>query len=171
MKNWLKTYSDLIFINLFTLVISLLLFYYLGNKIEIIGAVLATGISLSFGVRQYKMENDKMFKELFENFNNKYDIKFNNKLNEIDAIYKIDSNLVIEENDKLLIIDYLNFCSEEYLWYSKGRIPEIVWQSWENGMLYFLNLEPINKIIQTQKEQKVSYYGLFEKLGKKLIIT
>ena len=86
MKNWFKGYSDLIFINLFTLIIGLILFYCLGNKIEIIGAVLATGISLSFGVRQYKMENDKMFKELFENFNSRYDIKFNNKLNEIDAI-------------------------------------------------------------------------------------
>lgn len=67
-----------------------------------------------------------------------------------------------------MIIDYLNFCSEEYLWYRKGRISEIVWQSWENEMLYFLNLEPINNVIQTQKEQKTSYYGLFEKLGKRL---
>lgn len=168
MINWIKKYSDIIFINLLTLIISIILFVYFGNKIEIIGAVLATGISISFGMRQYKMENDKMFKELFESFNNRYDVKFNNKLNEIDAIYRIDKQLVIEGNDKLLIIDYLNFCSEEYLWYSKGRIPEIVWQSWENGMLYFLNLEPINKIIQTQKEQKTSYYGLFEKLGKRL---
>ena len=165
MKNWFKGYSDLIFINLFTLIIGLILFYCLGNKIEIIGAVLATGISLSFGVRQYKMENDKMFKELFENFNNRYDIKFNNKLNEIDAIYKMDKDLEIKENDRLLIIDYLNFCSEEYLWYDKGRIPENVWQSWENGMLYFLNLKPINQIVQSQNKQKNSYYGLFEKLG------
>ena len=34
-----------------------------------------------------------MFKELFENFNSRYDIKFNNKLNEIDAIYKMDKDL------------------------------------------------------------------------------
>ena len=168
MINWIKKYSDIILINLITLIISISLFYYFENKIEIIGAVLATGISISFGVRQYKMENDKMFKELFESFNNRYDVKFNNKLNEIDAIYRIDKQLVIEGNDKLLIIDYLNFCSEEYLWYKKGRIPEIVWESWENGMIYFLNLEPIINIIQTQKEQKASYYGLFEKLGKKL---
>jgi len=168
MKNWFKSYSDLILINLFTLIIGLLLFIYFGNKTEIIGAVLATGISLSFGVRQYKMENDKMFKELFENFNSRYDIKFNNKLNEIDATYKIDKNLVIEGNDRLLVIDYLNFCSEEYLWYNKRRIPENVWQSWENGMLYFLNLKPINQVVQTQNKQKNSYYGLFEKLGKRL---
>ena len=63
------------------------------------------------------------------------------------------------------VIDYLNFCSEEYLWYDNGRIPENVWQSWENGMLYFLNLKPINQIVQSQNKQKNSYYGLFEKLG------
>lgn len=168
MINWIKKYLDIILINLITLIISISLFNYFENKIEIIGAVLATGISISFGVRQYKMENDKMFKELFESFNSRYDTKFNNKLNEIDSKYKVSKELLIDENDKLLIIDYLNLCSEEYLWYQKGRIPEIVWQSWENGMLYFLNLEPINKIIQTQREQKISYYGLFEKLGKRL---
>ena len=56
------------------------------------------------------MEDDKMFKELFEIFNSRYDIKFNNKLNEIDAIYKMDKDLEIKENDRLLIIDYLIFC-------------------------------------------------------------
>ena len=74
-------------------------------------------------------------------------------------------DLEIKENDRLLIIDYLNFCSEEYLWYDKGGIPENVWQSWENGMLYLLNLKPINQIEQSQNKQKNSYYGLFEKLG------
>ena len=167
MINWFKKYWDIVFINLFTLVVSISMFVYYGNKIEIIGAILATGISISFGVRQYKMENDKMFKELFENFNSKYDDKFNDRLNKIDEDYQ-NNKLTIDEKDMLLIIDYLNFCSEEYLWYRKGRIPEIVWQSWENGMLYFLNLEPINNIIQTQKKQKTSYYGLFEKLGKRL---
>ncbi|SHM40878.1 hypothetical protein [Flavobacterium xanthum] len=169
MINWFKRYSDLLLINVGTLVISICLFYFLGNKLEIIGAVLATGISISIGVRQYKMENDKMFKELFESFNKKYDCKFNNKFNEIDELLSKDANFTLkDEKDRLLIIDYLNFCSEEYLWYTKGRIPEIVWDSWENGMLYFLNLSPINQIIQNQKAQKNSYYGLFEEFGKKL---
>ena len=82
-----------------------------------------------------------------------------------DLLVIKEINLEIKENDRLLIIDYLNFCSEEYLWYDKGRIPENVWQSWENGMLYFLNLKPINQIVQSQNKQKNSYYGLFEKLG------
>jgi predicted membrane channel-forming protein YqfA (hemolysin III family) len=169
MKNRLKKYSDLIYINLGTLIVSIFLIYYFGNRLEIIGAVLATGISLSIGVRQYKIENDKMFKELFEAFNKKYDCKFNNRFNQLDELLNKDPDFTLkDEVDRLLIIDYLNFCSEEYLWYTKGRVPEIVWNSWEEGMLYFLNLKPINQVVQIQKIQKNSYYGLFEKLGKKL---
>lgn len=168
MKNWIKKYLDIIAVYLITLIICVLLFYFFANKIEIIGVVLATGISVSFGIRQYRIENDKMFKELFENFNKKYDEKFNDKLNIIDKKIKKSKEFLIDEKDVPLIIDYLNFCSEEYLWYTKGRIPDNVWLAWENGMLYFLNLEPINRIVQTQKEQKDSYYGLFEKPGKSL---
>jgi len=66
------------------------------------------------------------------------------------------------------VIDYLNFCSEEYLWYTKGRIPDMVWTSWENGMIYFFNLPPINGIIISQNSQKTSYYGLFDKISKRI---
>jgi predicted membrane channel-forming protein YqfA (hemolysin III family) len=169
MKNRLKKYSDLLYINLATLIVSIFLFYFFEKQLEIIGAVLATGISLSIGVRQYKIENDKMFKELFEAFNKKYDCKFNNRFNQLDEFLSKDPDFTLkDEQDRLLIIDYLNFCSEEYLWYTKGRVPEIVWNSWEEGMLYFLNLKPINQVVQIQKIQKNSYYGLFEKLEKKL---
>ena len=86
--------------------------YFLTNeKIEILGAVIATGISLSLGIRQYKTENDKILKELFIEFNTKYDFQGNEKL----------------------IVDYLNSCTEEYLWKTKDRIPKEVWQSWKNA--------------------------------------
>lgn len=163
--SYLKLNIDLIIINLFFLIISIL-FYLLSNqKFEVIGAILATGISLSFGIRQYKIENDKMFKELFQEFNKKYDKKFNDKLNEIDCQFRLNNQYTISNReDRGLIIDYLNLCSEEYLWYSKGRIPEKVWKAWKAGMLYFLSLPPIKKIIKEQFNQKDSYYGLFEEL-------
>jgi len=41
---------------------------------------------------------------------------------------------------KSLLFDYLNFCGEEYLWKTKGRIPENVWNFWENGMIYYFKL-------------------------------
>lgn len=163
--SYLKLNIDLIIINLFFLIISILFYLLCNQKFEVIGAILATGISLSFGIRQYRIENDKMFKELFQEFNNKYDKKFNNKLNEIDSQFRLNNQYTISNReDRDLIIDYLNLCSEEYLWYSKGRIPEKVWIAWKAGMLYFLSLPPIKKITKEQFNQKDSYYGLFEEL-------
>lgn len=168
MKYWCKRNQDLILINLLTLGAILISYYFIDLRIEILGAILATGISLSLGVRQYKTENDKIFKELFQEFNHKYDVKFNNKLNQIDALIQSNKEVILGEDDVILMIDYLNLCSEEYLWYTKGRIPDIVWTSWENGMIYFFNLPPINDIIISQNSQKTSYYGLFDKIDKRV---
>lgn len=75
-----------------------------------LGAVIATGISLSLGIRQYKTENDKIFNELFTEFNTKYDLKFNDKLEEIVDLSESDKDYKLLQIDKKLIIDYLNFC-------------------------------------------------------------
>jgi hypothetical protein len=159
---------DIILINVITLFFILLFYKTFINAKEILAAIFGIGISLSLGTLQYKIENDRIFNQLFKEFNKKYDKKFNDKLNEIDNFYIANKKYEISSDDISIIIDYLNFCSEEYLWYTKGRIPKNVWESWENGMLYFLNLAPINLIIQTQKEQKNSYYGLFSKIEKRL---
>src|SRR5690606_14686160 len=104
-------------------------------------------ISLSLGIRQYKTENDKLFKELFTEFNTKYDLKFNNTLEEIVKNSELDKNYQLSSENEKLIVDYLNFCAEEYLWTTKERIPKSVWKSWENGMLYYLNNPIINKVV------------------------
>jgi O-antigen ligase len=61
----MKRYFDLIIINVLTLIIGILFYYITNQKVEILTAFLVTGISISLGIRQYKIENDKMFKELF----------------------------------------------------------------------------------------------------------
>lgn len=143
--------------------------YFLTNeRIEILGAVIATGISLSLGIRQYRTENDKIFKQLFTEFNSKYDSKFNDELEEIVKISESVENYKLSTDNEKLIVDYLNFCAEEYLWKTKDRIPKKVWDSWENGMVYYLNKPIINSVIIKEKGQKDSYYGLFEKIEKRI---
>lgn len=61
----LSKYLDLILINILALLGGILFNYCFGKEVEILTAFIATGLSLSFGIRQYKIENDKMFKELF----------------------------------------------------------------------------------------------------------
>ena len=160
----MKKYADIFLINLTAIGIAILLYYILKEKSEIPIAIIATGISISFGIRQSKIENDKIFKELFISFNRKYDKKFNNLLNEIVAKSVNDRKYELSRKEVKLVIDYLNFCAEEYLWYLKGRIDEAVWQSWENGMKYYLCNSSILPLVNKEKKQKDSYYGLFEKL-------
>ncbi|MBC7557132.1 MAG: hypothetical protein H7195_09260 [Chryseobacterium sp.] len=166
-KNSFKKYSDLYIINSLTTVLGII-FYLVDKKPEIPIAIFATGISISFGFRQYKIENDKMFKELFLMFNEKYDRKFNDRLNKIDEKTIENSEYELSWKESQLVIDYLNLCAEKYLWYTKDRIDEVAWLSWEKGMKYYLEINPIKKCVQKQKNQKDSYYGLFEKLNLNL---
>jgi hypothetical protein len=105
-----------------------------------------------------------MFKELFSEFNQKYDDKFNDYLNDIDSKAQQQEAYVLTATERKMIVDYLNLCAEEFLWYKKKRIDEAVWLSWENGMLYYLKIKPIKDIVESEKKQKDSYYGLFDKL-------
>ncbi|MFN7610483.1 MAG: hypothetical protein ACK5QX_06030, partial [bacterium] len=80
MKKSYKKYEDIIWLSLITFLIALIT-YCLKFDPEIFISIIAICISISFGVRQYRIENDKIFLELFQSFNNKYDKKFNDKLN------------------------------------------------------------------------------------------
>jgi hypothetical protein len=162
--NQIKKHPDLLFINGISIIISLVIYSQFEKKPEIPIAIIATGISITFGLRQYNIENDKIFKELFSSFNQKYDEKFNNTLNFIDNESAKNKNFQLSDIMIFTLNDYLNLCAEEYLWYKKGRIEEDVWKSWQNGMKYYLNIPCIKKFIEEQKNQKDSYYGLFEKL-------
>ncbi|MBK8516192.1 MAG: hypothetical protein IPL55_07840 [Saprospiraceae bacterium] len=70
-----------------------------------------------------------------------------------------------EKTKEAIIIDYLNLCAEEYLWYKKGRIDTEVWSAWKAGMIYYFKQDAFKDDIEKQKVQKDSYYGLFEVLG------
>lgn len=83
-----------------------------------------------------KIEDHRMMKELFTEFNIRYD-KINNRLDKISraSLKKWD-----EYDDKKksryegVIIDFFNICAEEYFWHSEGRINGGIWASWHKGM-------------------------------------
>jgi hypothetical protein len=163
MTKHLLKYLDL-YIIVLTSLSGIAVFYFFGRKFELLITIFGVGISIAFSLRQYRIENDKMFKELFIMYNDKYDNKFNNCLNKIDEEVLKNPHYELCEKQKLVVIDYLNLCSEEYLWYKKGRIDKLAWNSWEKGMKYYLNISAIKNFIQNEKKQKDSYYGIFEYL-------
>mgnify|MGYP006909075328 CR=1 FL=1 len=163
----MKKYLVFVIINLLALTIGLIVFDAY-KSIEVLGAIIATGISLSLGLQQSKIQNDIIFKELFIEFNHTYNTKFNDTLEVIVIECQENNSRELNPAERQIVIDYLNLCAEEYLWKTLHRIPNKVWNSWEKGIVFYLNQPIINKVVISEKLQRGSYYGLFEHLKNKV---
>lgn len=86
---------------------------------------------LFYIIANHKIIKDQTFRDLFREFNKRFD-DINESLNEIVHAYS-DSRL-----ETKIIQDYLNLCSEEYLWKKKKRIPKSVREAWEAGIIDYL---------------------------------
>jgi hypothetical protein len=147
----------------FILVICYYLIFGVDGKIFL--GLLGTIATLFFGSIKYRIENDKLFKELFQEFNSRYDLRFNDLINEL----KYDNGRKLTKDERNLIIDYLNLCSEEYLWRSRNRIPKKVWNSWKAGIKENLCIKQVEEIYKKEISSingRISFYGLDEELKK-----
>jgi len=160
---FVKRNKTSLFIHFLTLLIVVLT--YEGGKREMCIPILVIGVSIAFGVRQNKIEHDKIFLALFTSFTNKYEQKFSHDLKRIEIKVKSDKNYQLSEQEYIVVIDYLNFCSEEYVWYKKGRIEASVWTAWETGMKHYLSLSSVKEVLAKEREGKDSYYRLYERLN------
>jgi hypothetical protein len=111
-----------------------------------------------------KIEQDKLFKDLFTEFNVRYD-KINSKIDDISKIsMKEWHSLKLKKREKLIhtIYDYFNLCAEEYYWKKENRIPEKVWKSWSKGMNVIYNRSEVIQMIWNEEckenEGVTSYY-------------
>lgn len=157
--------KDLVILSILSLIAAFAVYFLIEKKIEIAFTIIAGGFSFAFGLRQYQIENDRIFKELFTAFNEKYDLRFNDTLNKIAFEIQSGNSYVLTSSERKLIIDYLNLCAEEYLWYTKGRIDENVWNAWEVGISFFTSLPPIAEVAAAEQSVKGSYYGLFDRIS------
>ncbi|MDT0643730.1 hypothetical protein RM553_12880 [Zunongwangia sp. F363] len=87
-----------------------------NNQAFFIGVV-GLFITYHFSKLTRKRESDKMLKDLFEGFNQRYDL-LNNKIYDIVKASK-DNQAVANKSDltadqKKTLIDYFNLCAEEY---------------------------------------------------------
>ena len=117
-----------------------------------------------FGVLKYKIENDRVFQELFTSFNDRYNSDFTKLINSLRG----NPKKTIDKDGENLIIEYFNLCAEEYLWYSKNRIPKSIWGAWKAGIKENLEIKQVREVYdkETKTERgRKSYYGLVEELG------
>jgi hypothetical protein len=148
-----------IFVSLVLLIITLFLNEDLN--FEAFVASLVGAFTGYLGILRQTIDDDKVFRELFITFNSRYSDETNDLLNSL----RIENGKLLEDSDKLLIIDYFNLCSEEYLWFLKGRIPFNVWKAWEAGIVVNLSISSVKELFLNEtllKEQKTSYYGFAE---------
>lgn len=101
------------------------------------------------------LDETRMFRELFADFNRRYDI-LNDTLNEM---VMRPSPLELSPSDKRKLFDYFNLCAEEFYFYRCGYIPDEVWSSWRHGMQVFLRSPAIHDLFRSELETG-SYYGL-----------
>ena len=126
----------------------------LGDKPTLTGALIAGALGFCYFIQQQRVAETHLFKELFTEFNGRYD-----KLN--DGLDKISAGGSSGPNDNQLIIDYLNLCAEEYLFFREGYIHREAWRAWCRGMLQYLDRDPFRTIARRELASG-SYYGLTE---------
>lgn len=120
-----------------------------------IGATLLGSLSFSYFCQQQKLSETLLFKQLFTEFNCRYD-----KLNDIlSDIRSIDKDFEPDPKQIKKLIDYFNLCAEEFLFREEGYIPDHVWGAWCRGIL--INLKhPVIQLIWEKELASNSYYGM-----------
>lgn len=162
MKNYFYKYKDTYILSGILATVFILYWLNVINDKESLGIFVSVG-TIYFSLMKYRIENDRVFKDLFDSFNKRYTSEFNNLFMEVRDGNKQELNT----KDKNIIIDYFNLSAEEFLWYERGRIPNKVWRSWRSGILENLKLKQIREIYNLEMETedgKKSYYGLEKEL-------
>lgn len=128
-----------------------------------ISTMVLGSIALYFSWQQKKIAHDQMMKELFTEFNKRYD-DVNQFLEEIERLYPTIDALNLAPNAvelKNRAIDYFNLCAEEYFWYNKNRVDKEIWNSWFEGMNYWYNnVSSIKTLweIEIREKGRKTYY-------------
>lgn len=152
LKFWF--YQNLMWLLMITLLCVVPMLIKSNEPLSTSATILGSVLSLIYFLQKQKLEELNLFRQLFKEFNERYD-KVNEKLNEIIT----NSDEIISDSESDLLIDYFNLCGEEYFYYRKGYIDPIVWDSWFNGMVNLLAHPKIyNKWVN--ERQTISYYGL-----------
>lgn len=114
-------------------------------------SVLAALMSVAFFVQQQKLAELQLFKQLFVEFNQRYD-----KLNE--PLQRILVSGLKSDQDRMAALDYFNLCAEEYLFFVEGYIDDRVWRAWSNGMRTYFECPAIGDLWRNEQKSN-SYYG------------
>lgn len=122
---------------------------------KVLATLLGMLLSLLYFLQKQRLEEMKLFREIFAECNKRYD-EMNERLN---AIVDGPEDQPLQPKERGILNDYFNLCGEEYLYYTEGYIFPSVWQAWHNGMRYFIKNPRIAAVWAIEKKSE-SYYRL-----------
>jgi hypothetical protein len=125
-----------------------------GHRPELLVSVIGGVVGFTYFMYRQHLDEAKLFKELFADFNVRYD-ELNDDLNTI-LFGPSDGLLSAEEREHLF--SYFNLCAEEYFFYKAGYIDRRVWEAWYRGMKVFFEHPRIHALWE-QDRKADSYYG------------
>lgn len=114
----------------------------------------AVAVSLIYFLLSQRLEETRLFKDLFSEFNLRYDAL--NATLQNAKHHPPEERLPAEIHEAL--VDYFNLCAEEYIFYKLGYIRQEVWQAWLKGMRYYYEDGRIRELWDRELKQD-SYYG------------
>ena len=126
----------------------------LQEPVATVATVVGAIVSVAYFLQKQKLEEMRLFRELFKECNARYD-----KMNEDLARLAESGDEKLSAEDRLKVVDYLNLCGEEYLYFKRGYIEPSVWQAWNNGMKAIVAVPSIQVVWQHEKKTG-SYYDL-----------
>ena len=126
----------------------------LHEPVATVATVVGAIVSVAYFLQKQKLEEMRLFRELFKECNARYD-----KMNEDLARLAESDDEKLSAEDRLKVVDYLNLCGEEYLYFKRGYIEPSVWQAWNNGMKAIVAVPSIQVVWQHEKKTG-SYYDL-----------
>jgi len=122
----------------------------------LLGVVTAIAALFYFLYKQH-VDETRLFKELFTEFNHRYD-RLNNRLNEI---IRGDPTVKLKDKERAVVFDYFNLCAEEHFFHDAHYIDEAVWNAWRHGMAFFFDNPRVRDLWNEDCEsadQRASYY-------------
>ena len=133
--------------------ISAVLLFTTEDRVPLMGSILVAVLGFCYFVQQQKLAETSLFKDLFTEFNRRYD-DLNDRLVQI-----VNSGEPLDVAGRQTIVDYFNLCAEEYLFFSEGYIHHEAWRAWCAGMLWYFDRQPFQSV-WSEESPTNSYYGL-----------
>jgi predicted NAD/FAD-binding protein len=127
---------------------------YLKEPVATVATVVGALLSVAYFLQKQKLEEMRLFREIFKECNARYD-----NMNEQLAVIASKASEDLSRQDRNQIVDYLNLCGEEYLYFKRGYVEPSVWAAWQNGMEAVVAAPSIRAVWETERKTG-SYYDL-----------